>query len=486
MTFSLKHTFTSPKADGTDATLVQPSNWNAEHTITLAAGKVLGRDASGAGAVQELPLSFDATGQSMVPPSGTTAQRPSSATAGMLRYNTSFSKFELYNGTTWGAVGGGATISDTAPTSPQAGDLWWKSDEGQMYVYYTDANSSQWVVANAFGGNAGYLPLAGGALSGSLTGTDATFSSTVAMGSSFKRNRIINGNMLIDQRNAGASITGNSGAYPVDRWATLTTQSSKLTCQQSTTVPTGFKNSVLYTSSSAYAVTSSDYFSIFQRIEGYNVSDLNFGTATATTVTLSFWVRCSLTGIFGGACHNNAFNRVYPFTYTISAANTWEYKTITIAGDTSGTWLTDNQVGLEIGFSLGCGSAGLGTPGAWATATNIFGATGQVNLVGTSGATFYITGVQLEVGTKATPYEMQIYSDQLAQCQRYYEGGSGINSANGIYSFNAFKVTKRAVPTLVVSGYSGSIIAGPAADVYAMNVCLNTTSGLAWTASAEL
>ncbi|CAB4125187.1 hypothetical protein UFOVP55_74 [uncultured Caudovirales phage] len=170
MTFSLKHTFSSPKADGTDATLVQPSNWNAEHTITLGAGKVLGRDASGAGAVQELPLSFDATGQSMIPPSGTTASRPATPLAGMVRFNTSTSKFELYNGTAWGSVGGGASISDTAPSSAAAGDLWWKSDEGQMYVYYTDANSSQWVVANMFAGGAGvYLPLTGGAISGSLT-----------------------------------------------------------------------------------------------------------------------------------------------------------------------------------------------------------------------------------------------------------------------------------------------------------------------------
>ena len=173
MTFSLKHSFTSPKADGTDATLVQPSNWNAEHTITLAAGKVLGRDASGAGAVQELPLSFDATGQSMVPPSGTTAQRPATATAGMLRYNTTTSKFELYNGTTWGSVGGGATISDTAPSNPQAGDLWWKSDEGQMYVYYTDANSSQWVIGNAFAGSIGG--------SGTLTATTITSPAATAL-----------------------------------------------------------------------------------------------------------------------------------------------------------------------------------------------------------------------------------------------------------------------------------------------------------------
>lgn len=177
MTISLKHSFTSPKADGTDSTLVQPSNWNAEHTITLAAGKVLGRDSSAAGAMQELPISVDSTGQSMIPPSGTTAQRPGTAAAGMLRYNTTLSKIELYNGTSWGSVGGGgATVSDTVPASPNAGDLWWKSDEGQMYVYYNDGSSSQWVIANAFTNANQYLQLSGGTLTGGLTGTTATFS----------------------------------------------------------------------------------------------------------------------------------------------------------------------------------------------------------------------------------------------------------------------------------------------------------------------
>jgi len=319
------------------------------------------------------------------------------------------------------------------------------------------------------------------------TSQNATVAGTVAMGSSFKRNRIINGNMLIDQRNAGASITGNSGAYPVDRWQTYATQSSKLTCQQSTTVPSGFKNSVLYTSSSAYSVTASDYFSVSQRIEGYNVSDLNFGTASAATVTLSFWVRCSLTGTFGGACHNNAFNRAYPFTYTISAANTWEQKTVTIAGDTTGTWTTDNSVGFEVGFSLGCGSTGLGTPGAWTATSNIYGATGQVNLVGTSGATFYVTGVQLEVGTKATPYEMQIYSDQLAQCQRYYFASTFTTyvATINIYQGGQFPVTMRATPSMTFPGLVGT---QSSLNIVASGWFFfdNATSGYGITASAEL
>jgi hypothetical protein len=181
MTISLKHAFTSAKTDGTDSTLIQPSNWNAEHTITLAAGKIIGRDTSGAGAAQELPLAFDTSGNAAMsatgyftPAVGTGVQRPGTPTTGMFRFNTTSGKFEGYNGTIWGSIGGGGTISDTAPSSPSAGDLWWNSANGQLYIYYTDANSSQWVIANAFTGATGvYLPLTGGTVSGdiSMSGT---------------------------------------------------------------------------------------------------------------------------------------------------------------------------------------------------------------------------------------------------------------------------------------------------------------------------
>jgi hypothetical protein len=232
------------------------------------------------------------------------------------------------------------------------------------------------------------------------------------------KNRIINGDMRIDQRNAGASVTSG---FPVDRFQVYSTQSSKWTAQQSTTAPTGFTNSVIITSSSSYSPISSDYFSYTTRIEGFNVADLDWGTANAKTITVSFWVRSSLTGTWTGALHNNAFNRVYPFSYTISSANTWEYKTVTIAGDTTGTWLTNNSVGIEIGFAFSVGSSGLGTAGAWTNTASIFGATGQTNLLGTNGATFYITGVQLEQNTSATPFERRLYNQELANCQRYCE-----------------------------------------------------------------
>jgi hypothetical protein len=240
--------------------------------------------------------------------------------------------------------------------------------------------------------------------------------------SSVMRNRIINGAMVIDQRNAGAAISTGQG-YAVDRWQADSTQASKISIQQNNggvTPPAGFVNYWGANVTNAYSVTSSDTFSFRQMIEGLNVSDLAWGTANAKTVTLSFWVRSSLTGAFGGSLKNGANDRSYPFSYTISSANTWEQKSVTIAGDTSGTWLTTNGTGVRVVFNQGAGSNFLGTAGAWAGA-NYNGATGQVNLVATSGATWYITGVQLEVGTQATSFEYRQYGTELALCQRYFE-----------------------------------------------------------------
>jgi hypothetical protein len=223
--------------------------------------------------------------------------------------------------------------------------------------------------------------------------------------------------MRIDQRNAGASVSATTSSWSVDRWQAYASQTSKYTIQQSSTAPTGFANSLLVTSSSAYSVTSTDIFFIRQIIEGYNIADLGFGTANAKTITVSFWVRSSLTGTFGGALTNDS-NRAYPFTYTISAANTWEQKTVTLTADTSGTWGSTNNAGLAVIFSFGAGSTRQGTAGAW-TGTNYYGATGETSIVGTNGATFYITGVQLEVGSSATPFERRLYGQELANCQRY-------------------------------------------------------------------
>ena len=306
-----------------------------------------------------------------------------------------------------------------------------------------------------------------------LTTVDAGLLNTQAQYTGFK-NRIINGAMMIDQRNAGASVTPVSGQYTLDRWSSELSQNSKFTVQQnasSVTPPVGFTKYIGVTSSSAYSSGASDYFDICQRIEGQNISDLAWGTANAATVTLSFWVRSSLTGTFSGAVQNSGASRSYPFPYTISSANTWEYKTVTIPGDTSGTWLTTNGMGIQLCFDLGSGTSLKGTANTWA-GTWYIGTTGSTSLVGTSGATLYITGVQLEKGSTATSFDYRPYGTELALCQRYYQktysqsvapgnntGIGGVGYQGSIMSYRStttnvvcftwlYKTVMRTVPTV--------------------------------------
>jgi len=240
---------------------------------------------------------------------------------------------------------------------------------------------------------------------------------------SIMKNRIINGAMVIDQRNAGASVTPASSAYTLDRWQAVLNVASKFSVQQSSTTATGFSKSLLATSTSAYSIGASEYCLLQQAIEGFNIADLGWGTANAKTVTLSFQVRSSLTGTFGGVIANSNFSRCYPFTYTISSANTYEFKTVTITGDTSGTWNTTNGIGFSMFWDLGVGSTYSSTSNnAWTTVgSNYFGVTGVTKLGQTNGATFYITGVQLEVGSSATGFEYVNYQTSLANCYRYFQ-----------------------------------------------------------------
>jgi hypothetical protein len=268
------------------------------------------------------------------------------------------------------------------------------------------------------------------------------------------KNRIINGAMVIDQRNAGASITPTDGQFSLDRWGCRLSQSSKYSVQQnagSVTPPVGFNYYLGVTSLSAYSVTSTDNFQLQHRIEGYNFGDLNWGTANAKTITISFWVYSSLTGTFGGALDNASGNRAYPFTYSIPTANTWTQISVIIAGDTSGTWNTTNGRGVEINFGLGVGSTYSGTAGSWSS--NFYlSATGATSVVGTNGATFYITGVQLEKGSTATSFDYRPYSAELAMCQRYYQVSENfIGGAGNTTSFSGninFIVTMRTSPTV--------------------------------------
>ena len=294
----------------------------------------------------------------------------------------------------------------------------------------------------------------------------ATFSNTVAIGSDYItpytgfKNRIINGDMRIDQRNAGTLVNPMvDSTYYLDRFRASGTQTSKLSIGQnagSVTPPAGFTNYMGFTSLSAYSITSSDIFGIAQNIEGYNVADFAWGTASASAVTLSFRVYSSLTGTFGGSLRNSAGSRSYPFSYSISAANTWTTISITIAGDTSGTWLITNGIGILLFFSLGSGSTYSGTAGSWSGSTYT-SATGATSVVGTSGATFYITGVQLEKGSTATAFDYRSYGQELQLCQRYFQTLSqqtcwGIaTNSQAVISFIP-PVVMRATPSLAIKG----------------------------------
>jgi hypothetical protein len=280
----------------------------------------------------------------------------------------------------------------------------------------------------------------------------------IAPVTSFK-NRIINGACMIDQRNAGASVTQPLGfQYYVDRFGIAATVASRLSGQQSTVAPAGFTNSFLITSLAATSPATADDFSFRQAVEGLNMADFAWGTASAQTVTLSFWVRSSLTGTFAVSFRNSAANRSYVATYTINSANTWEQKSITIAGDIGGTWLVNNGIGAYVTWDLGQGSQFNTTAGAW-SAGNFNRTSGCVNLVGTNGATFYITGVQLEKGSNATSFDYRPYGTELALCQRYYQlVGNVVGQSNGstsVLTSTCLPVTMRTSPTatLLVSAW---------------------------------
>jgi hypothetical protein len=299
-----------------------------------------------------------------------------------------------------------------------------------------------------------------------VTFPDLSVQNTAATGFGFK-NRIINGAMVIDQRNAGAAVTVN-GAFPVDRFQVSQTTDGAFSAQQDSSAPTGFVNSVKVTTTTADGtLTTTQRLTFSQIIEGTNISDLAWGTANAKTVTLSFWVRSSLTGTFGGSFVNSATDRSYPFTYSISAADTWEQKSITIAGDTTGTWLTTTGIGIRVFFGLGVGPDRSGTAGAWA-ASNLQSATGAVSVIGTLNATWYVTGVQLEKGSTATSFDYRPYGTELALCQRYFvkTNTSNIQRCGGLwgttYTSTAGHLTgllpvpMRTAPTVSAGGTSNT------------------------------
>ena len=302
------------------------------------------------------------------------------------------------------------------------------------------------------------------------------------------KNRIYNGQMVIDQRNAGAALTINasSNAYTVDRWVVEnSTTGGVITAQQSSTAPAGFNYSLKTTVTTTGTLGTSGYLEYQYKIEGYNLADLNWGSANAKAITLSFWVQSSVAGTYGGSIANGGYNRSYSFLFTISSANTWEQKTVTIAGDTSGTWLTTNGIGAYVFINMGAGSSLGTTPNQW-NASGSRAATGEnASIIGTNGATFYITGVQLEKGSTATSFDYRPYSAELAMCQRYYEKS---------YNIDVVPATSTTLGALSLSQYSNELVgfkfvatkrSAPTVTLYASGGNINQLDGNTNTATAQ-
>jgi len=308
-------------------------------------------------------------------------------------------------------------------------------------------------------GGTGATTLAGA----NIATTNSSTQSITSINTFGFKNRIINGGMVIDQRNAGSSYTGvANNQYTLDRWVTSVSQISKMNVQQnanSITPPVGFSNYLGITVGTAVTpLASGDYFQLIQKIEGFNSADLAYGTANAKTITLSFWVYSNLTGTFGGGLSNSNQSRTYPFSYTISSANTWEQKTITIAGDTSGSWIgATNGIGLWINFGLGTGTTYSGTAGSWSSSLYV-NVTGNTNVMASTSNYWYVTGVQLEVGSQATSFDFRDYGRELLLCQRYYEkmyepcGMGRCNNTPAARFFARFTVLKRTTPTITGTG----------------------------------
>jgi hypothetical protein len=315
------------------------------------------------------------------------------------------------------------------------------------------------------------LPLAGGTLSGPLI---LAANPTVALGSVPKQyvdalpiamndNIVINGDMAIDQRHVGALGTAVN-VITVDRFWYVATQAAKGTWGQNlnaSTTPIGFSYCLGFQSSSAYALLAADNFRFSTRFEGYSISYLAWGTTAAQPVTLSFWALSNVTGLFSGAIRNFAATRSYPFTYTIPTANTWLKFIITIPGDTTGTWINTSSAGaLSLDFDLGSGTTLSGPANAWASA-NYIAANGSINIVSTNGAYFYITGIKLEAGNIATPFNRQSTAKRLADCQRYYQQGIVVGvgysqGGNNIAEFYTFPVVMRVAPSMILNNDAGN------------------------------
>ena len=269
-----------------------------------------------------------------------------------------------------------------------------------------------------------------------------------------RRNLIINGAMQVAQR--GTSFTSPSNVYTLDRWFSTDNTGASVTVSQDSDAPDGFTNSAKITVNTAdTSLATNSVCLLRQNIEGVNFSQCGFGSGSAKDVTISFWVKSSITGQYSVAINNAAYDRSYVAGYTISSANTWEYKSVKITGDTSGTWLNSFSIGAAVHFPVAVEAGKITSGGAWTSGFN-YGVTGQVNFVGTTGATFQITGVQLELGKVATPFEHRSYGEELALCQRYYtQTNFNVQAYHGASTFASENIhwqqRMRATPTTTLT-----------------------------------
>ena len=384
----------------------------------------------------------------------------------------------IYTPAEWGWVEHSATASVASQTSFKiSGDQttnWtagrrWRLKSGSTTRYGSVVSSSYTAETTIT------VTVDSGSLSAShslaaLSAIDGSSNQLPGAQQSFLRNRIINGDMRIDQRNAGGAVIPTTSTFTLDRWQFQATQASKMSIQQTTSVvngPPGFPNYMSIQTTTAFSVAAGDYFAMRTAIEGQNMSDYAWGTANAKTVTLSFYAWASVSGTYGGAISNNALNRSYPFSYTVHAPATWQLITVTIPGDTTGTWTVDNTVGLNLYFGLGSGATFAGTAGAWAAA-NYVTSTGATSVVGTLSRALLITGVQLEAGSAATPYERRQYGTELALCQRYYEKSYDLATVPG--------TAAAANPVLFfVGGFASASLSGGCAVSFAARKRTNPT-----------
>jgi hypothetical protein len=360
---------------------------------------------------------------------------------------------------------------------------------GQQWIW----DGTKW---EANGVGSGFVPMSGGTMTGPLI---LSGEPTAALGAATKQqvdartpgeNRIINGDMRINQRNI---VSGTANGYTTDRWAYFGSQATKITWQNINVNPStfGFPYCMTFSTTTAYTPIATDSFEIYQAIEADMVSDFNWGQSTAQPATLSFWAFSSLTGTFSGSIHNYANTRSFPFTFNIPTAGVWAKYTIPILGDPNGAWVMSGNAGsVYVMFDLGCGANQRGPAGAWASA-NYVGVTGSISLVGTLNAVLGITGVKLEIGSVASRFVRKSMSEALLDCQRYYQIMTSIiiqsyvpTPGAAFYGACSFNTRMRATPTGTIQSPTYNNASAMGFNVFnpdaVMLLANATAAGYAW------